>query len=148
MPIKETIRTGVVATSVMTAFSYAVSAVEGENFKEPLLLSLFVKRLTAKQNKFLDASGWPLHYTLGCIWAGVYTSWTEGLLRKPSFRHMVLFGCFSGTLGVVIWRALFRHHPNPPQTNRQQFYQQLFIAHLLFTFSLAKTYRSSFDHRT
>lgn len=138
MQVLQTIKAGIVATSVMTAFSYAVSERKGKNYKEPLLLSLFVKRLAAKQNRLPDASGWLLHYTLGCIWAGVYMFWMKRL-RAPSCRHVLLFGCFSGAFGVLIWRALFRHHPNPPQTDRQKFYRQLVAAHLLFTLSLEKT---------
>ena len=140
MQVKETIGAGVVATSVMTAFSYALSAIAKKNFKEPLLLTLFVRRLVPKQNAFLHVCGWPLHYGLGCIWAGVYTFRAERLDRKPSLRHTLLFGCISGIVGIIIWRALFRRHPCPPQTDRRGFYQQLFVAHLLFTLSLAKTH--------
>lgn len=140
MGVKETIGAGVVATSVMTAFSYAVSAVEGENFKEPHLLTLFVKGMTAVRHPVISVSGWPVHYTLGCVWAGVYTVLAERLRRKASFKNALLFGLFSGTVGVIIWRAMFRHLPNPPKTAYGKFYRQLFVAHIVFALSLAKSY--------
>jgi hypothetical protein len=140
MAVKETIGAGVVATSMMTAFSYAVSAVERENFKEPQLLSVFLERMTAVHHPLIKVSGWPAHYTLGCVWAGVYTFWAEQLQHKISFKQALRFGLFSGTVGVIIWRAMFRHLPHPPKTDRVKFYRQLFIAHIVFGLSLAKSY--------
>ena len=140
MQVKETIGAGLVATSLMTAFSYAVSAMERENFKEPALLTLFVKRSTAIRNPLVNSIGWPVHYGLGIVWAGVYTFWTERLQDKASAKQALLFGVFSGTVGVIVWRAMFRMHPHPPKTAYPEFYLQLFVAHILFALSLAKTY--------
>jgi hypothetical protein len=138
MTVKETVSAGVVSTSVMTAFSYAVSAAAKENFKEPALLSVFVKRLTGVSHPLIKASGWPVHYTLGSVWASVYTLWVKGLQDQSSVKKAVAFGIFSGTVGVVVWRLMFQLIPHPPETNRRKFYQQLFVAHLLFALSLAK----------
>lgn len=140
MQVKETIGAGVVATSVMTAFSYAVSAVERENFKEPLLLSVFMERMTGLHHPLIKVSGWPVHYTLGCVWAGIYVLWAERFRRKASFKNALVFGLFSGTVGVIIWRAMFRHYPNPPKTAYRSFYRQLFVAHVLFALSLTGSY--------
>jgi hypothetical protein len=140
MQVKETISAGIVATSVMTAFSYAASAIRKQNFKEPALLSLFIERLTPEKNKLVRYSGWPVHYTLGCVWAGVYTYLLKQQQEQPGLKNAVLFGCFSGGLGVLIWKALFRNHPNSPKTAYGEFYRQLFFAHLLFALSLDKTY--------
>ncbi len=140
MQVKETIGAGIVATSVMTAFSYAMSKMEGENFKEPALLSLFVKRVTPVQNAFINVSGWPVHYTLGCVWAGVYTSWIERLQKEGAWKQAILFGCFSGAVGVAVWKLIFQHHPRPPIIAYRKFYRQLFLAHILFALTLSKTY--------
>ena len=140
MQMKKTIEAGIVATSVMTAFSYALSAIENENYREPPLLSGFVKGWLRKENGIINYSGWPVHYTLGCTWAGVYTSFIKQFSHKISSRHAFLFGCVSGAIGVLTWKALFQHHPNPPKTAHRKFYRHLFSAHLLFAFSLAKTY--------
>jgi hypothetical protein len=140
MQMKKTIEAGIVATSVMTAFSYALSAMEKENYKEPQLLSGFVKGWLSKENGIINYSGWLVHYTLGCTWAGVYTLLNKQFSHKVSSKHAFLFGCISGAIGVLTWKALFEHHPHPPKTAHRKFYRQLFAAHLLFAFSLAKAY--------
>lgn len=139
MQVKETIVAGVAATSIMTGFSYAVSALAHENFKEPRLLSLFIKRFTAVRHPLLHFSGWPVHYALGLVWAGVYTLCIRRNQKEASAEKALAFGLFSGATGVMIWRVMFRKHPHPPQTAHGKFYSQLFLAHILFALSLEKT---------
>lgn len=56
----------IVATSVMTLFSYAVSASARELYKEPVLLTYVLNRLhkEATQN-FKTILAWILHYLIG-----------------------------------------------------------------------------------
>lgn len=140
MQVKKTIGAGLAATSVMTAYSYAVSARENKNFREPALLTQFAQGLIKDQHPFHKISGWSAHYTMGCVWAGVFGLWTSRLQRKPSLLHALAFGCFTGAVSIIIWRAMFRHLPHPPNNDRRKFYRHLFAAHILFAVSLSKSY--------
>ncbi|QNF33207.1 hypothetical protein HUW51_10885 [Adhaeribacter swui] len=140
MKLVTTIVAGIVGTTVMTAFSYAVSALKKENFKEPELLNLLLQnqpdRDKARPNHF---AGWLLHYSVGGVWAGVYSLSLQALHQKPQNKQALVFGLISGVSGVLIWKSVLKLHTNPPKIAYQQFYQQLFLAHMLFAFATSKT---------
>ena len=139
MRLGTTILAGILGTTVMTAFSYAVAALKKDNFKEPELLNLLIqKQPDAKKANPNFFAGWVLHYTMGAIWAGVYKAGLNTLNQKPTNNDAFIFGAFGGSVGILIWKLLFKQHAQPPQISYNQFYRQLFLAHFLFALATSK----------
>lgn len=140
MKLGTTILAGLVGTTAMTAFSYAVSALKKDNFKEPELLNILIQKQPdnnkVNRNSF---AGWLLHYSVGCIWAGVYSLSLDALNIKPTNKRALFFGTFGGTSGVLIWKFILKKHSQPPQIAYKQFYQQLFWAHIIYALATSNT---------
>lgn len=117
----------------MTVFSYAVSYLAGDNFKEPELLAILLKRLGGNMQKPLyQLAGWQFHYAVGVIFVTVYTYlWERNYLRRD-LPSGLLLGFLSGIVGVSFWTAVFALHPDPPRIQLKKYYLQLMVAHLLF----------------
>ncbi len=136
-----TILAGLTGTTIMTLFSYAVSKQKKENFNEPELLGyLLQKQLNSHNYKPYLLVGWLLHYTLGCLWADIYTTGLSIVNKRPNNKRATLFGLGGGFLGVFIWKAMFKRQRKPLPMHYPQFYLQLFIAHLVFALSASNTY--------
>jgi hypothetical protein len=132
---------GLVGTSIMTAFSYAVSKKRKKNFKEPELLSSLLQNwYPVFESKYADVAGWNFHYAMGEAWTIIYVLLLKTLHRKPSFYRSLLFGYFGGIVAVGTWKMLFKLNPNPPKILFREFYLQLVIAHLCFSTSMSKVY--------
>ena len=122
------------ATSLMTFFSYMVSTMQKENFKEPKLLGGMVKNVFPGMNETTSyASGWLIHYSLGLTWTIVQQLYMKANNRTPSIPTAIGLGVVSGVTGVAVWHLLFKVLPHPPRTNRKKFYGQLMVAHLVFS---------------
>lgn len=139
MKVGKILLSGLVATSLMTLFSYLASNAEKENFKEPeLLAELEDEALPAKSKYLALPAGWVTHFSIGILWALFYGFIWEKMKIKPTTKSGLALGAFSGVTGIIIWDTAFRLHPKPPKTNFKQFYKQLFFAHLVY--SLTATY--------
>ena len=126
----------------MTAFSYLVSELDGENFSEPERLSQLAKRLVpllSKEEKL--TIGWGAHYMVGLLFALAYVElWTKGKI-KPTLGQTLLLGGVSGILAVAIWKTTFKMHPLPPMLSFNKYYLQLVPAHVVFALFAALGYR-------
>ncbi len=125
------------ATSCMTTFSYACSAICKENMREPLLLAGFIKgwgpNVTSENSK---AIGWTGHYTMGAGWAFVlYRALVSPSSRKVTLKPLA--STLSGLVAVLIWHQLFLSIPNKSKTDKRIFYPHLILAHWVYTYSLA-----------
>ena len=124
---------GFAGTSFMTSFSYLVSEVQKENFKEPELLGRLLHTLAPVLNKKVSGFiGWNLHYLVGFIFAFLYASLWEKTKLKPTLKSGLILGALSGVLGLTIWKLCFRVHPNPPNINFKKYYGHLLATHLIF----------------
>ena len=122
----------ITGTTVMTAFSYYISAVEKKNFREPQLLGELLRRLVRDMDqKNANIIGWNIHYAVGVLFAFFYALiWRRK--RKIGLLSGLVLGGISGLVGILAWRYTFRFHPHPPHTNYKQYYRHLFLAHLFF----------------
>ncbi|GAC1310764.1 MAG: hypothetical protein NVSMB24_28720 [Mucilaginibacter sp.] len=133
MKAKEILFAGISGTTFMTAFSYAVSAVEKENFSEPERLGQLARRLlptiSKKENQLI---GWSAHYGVGLLFSTAYDWLWANKKIKPSFKNNLLLGGISGLAAVAIWKATFKMHPLPPRLSFDKYYLQLVPAHIVF----------------
>jgi hypothetical protein len=116
----------VAATSIMTAFSYALSAITRQQFREPEMLN----QLADPQRKAAGAIGWGIHYFVGLLFILAYEALFAQRTDAPAVY--LLAGFISGLLGVAGWYTTLTLHPHPPNINRAAFYVQLVPAHIIF----------------
>lgn len=117
----------------MTLFSYVVSVLVKDNFKEPELLGILIKRLGADLNKPLATlAGWQIHYAVGVIFVTVYTLLWERKALRPGLKSGIFLGLISGVIGIGFWKIVFTLHPDPPRIQLKKYYVQLLLAHVLF----------------
>lgn len=119
-----------IATTLMTAFSYLLSTLSGKQFREPELLNTLLSRVIRRTLSPNHFAGWLMHYGVGLLFVASYYF----LFRRshPSWFHYALAGFISGIVGVIIWFVTFRFHPAPPTLDRKKFYIQLIPAHIVF----------------
>ena len=133
MKANKIIVSGLAATSLMTLFSYIVSAYKEKNFKEPeLLAALEENALPAEAKKLALPAGWSTHFGVGIVWAGVYEYLWQNADIKPTLKSGLVLGGLSGLMGVLIWRAAFKIHPAPPRIEYGRFFGHLILAHVVY----------------
>ena len=140
MNLKKIVSAAILGTTFMTAWSIIVSRQANKQFREPVLLNLLLRRLAYKNKVEADsAAGWISHFLAGAAFTTVYEQvWQK---QKPTLKNSLFLGGVSGLVGIGIWEMAFQMHPNPPRVDRKNYYQQLFIAHLIFGVFAALGYR-------
>jgi len=130
------------ATSVMTLFSYAVSAGAREVYKEPVLLAFILNTFhlkTAPNLKIL--LGWILHYLIGIGFViGYHYLWISGYMEL-SWSVSFLLGVISGIIGIIGWIVFFEIIPQKPNIDFTGYYLQLFVAHIIFSVTAFMVYK-------
>lgn len=121
------------STSMMTRFSHLVSRKSGQQFREPELLSLLIKRLIPEKNEYRTyADGWVVHYIAGLLFVLLYDQLWQKTEIKPDIKSGVFLGAVSGIVGGEVWRKAYQLHPDPPKNNFRKYYNQLILAHVVF----------------
>ncbi|WPP50320.1 DUF6789 family protein [Catalinimonas niigatensis] len=129
------------ATSTMTMFSYAVSYLVNDQFKEPKLLSsLFLSPGRQKANE-PPVGGFLLHYLVGMIFATVYQLFWKHIFRFPKWKDGIIYGTVCGLIGMLTWKLTFTLHKSPPDIKLKSYLFHLLIAHLIFGVTLTWTER-------
>ena len=126
------IASGIGGTALMTIFSYLVSEIQKNNFKEPERLAQLLEQLPfhIKKEAALSA-GWAGHCGMGAAWALLHTClFKKGL--KPDMKNTLILGVLSGAAGIAIWKLMFRLHPSPPPVKFRRFAGHLLLAHLVY----------------
>lgn len=124
----------IIATIIMTFFSYFYSEVKNEKFKEPQLINILINRLP-NSSISIDKHhilGWFLHFLIGFIFTAIFFLIWKFTNLSISWLSGIILGFFAGLLGVLGWRIAFSVHPNPPEIQFSKFYIQLIVAHILF----------------
>ncbi|NEN24223.1 hypothetical protein G3O08_11990 [Cryomorpha ignava] len=132
----------VCATTVMTAFSYAISFIFKRNYKEPALLNRVLDQLQffpfpAKRNSLV---GWVLHYLIGlgltilAVFIIYLTDWQFTRL------YGIGYGFVAGIIGILSWKWMLKMHSYSPRIDVEGYFEQLLVAHILFGWSLAGFY--------
>ncbi|MCL6261067.1 hypothetical protein M3O96_18325 [Aquiflexum sp. TKW24L] len=148
MNLKPIINSTVAGTSSMTLFSYLVSEKKEENFREPLVLADLISRLSPKMRKS-DAAvdGWALHYIAGFGFSSLYHKlWKSGKV-KPGILSGSLLGAASGLAGILVWKGVFKLHPNPPAKDLKKYFGHLMLAHVVFGAFAGMAYKSKVEEK-
>jgi hypothetical protein len=133
MNAKKVIAGTFIGTSGMTLFSYIVSEIEQNNFKEPELLAMLGHRLaTGTDKNLLRVAGWQLHYAVALAFVSSYDLLWRKTKLKPTPGAGLVLGGISGIIGALVWKIVFNILPNPPRIKFKKYYLQLVAAHLIF----------------
>lgn len=127
----------VVATSLMTGFSYLFYYITKKEAREPFLLNYILV------NKFPDvlpfkshaSMGWILHYILGIVFLLLNILLINVFDVDASILWGLPFGVFAGVLGLIGWNILFNIAGQLPEINFIIYYLQLLVAHIVFCVS-------------
>lgn len=124
----------IAATSLMTLFSYAVSAAAREIYKEPLLLTYVLSFLRTEVSLNVKSIlAWVIHYLIGVLFViGYHLLWDNGIMQVSWLSTLILGVCI-GLIGIFGWMILFNIIPKKPAIDYKGYYLQLFIAHLIFS---------------
>jgi hypothetical protein len=133
--------TSIVATSVMTLMSYAISTYLKKLYKEPVLLQYFLISLnvgnSSKQRAFIS---WVLHYMIGLILLIAYQLyWSLEIIENP-WLNLVLLAIVTGMIGAISWKIIFKICTYKPQIDYKGYYLHIFIVHIIFTITATFTY--------
>ncbi|MBL7841796.1 MAG: hypothetical protein JNJ75_16745 [Cyclobacteriaceae bacterium] len=121
----------IIATTLMTAFSYLMSAISRQQFREPELLNGLLNGWFKKSFSKNSPAGWLIHYGVGLMFIIAYYFVFQ--VWEPTLLNYVIIGFTSGLIGAGVWFAALNIHPLPPSTNRKGHYAQLVPAHVVFT---------------
>jgi hypothetical protein len=132
---------GVIGTTMMTIFSYILSAKRKKNFKEPQLLHTMINRMPGVKEKDIPLAGWLAHYASGVGWALLFAILFKKREKNITLYHEIIFGLCNGTAAIFIWKGFLSLHPYPPVTDRKEFYIQLIAAHIVFSVVMAEIYK-------
>lgn len=137
------VKATIVGTSAMTLFSYLISEKKEENFREPLVLADLISRIFPTMRKS-DAAleGWGLHYFSGFMFCYGYHKLWKTKKVNPGVVSGSLLGAASGVAGVLVWKAVFKLHPNPPAKNLKKYFGHLLLAHVVFGAFAGMAYKS------
>ncbi|MCZ4501115.1 MAG: hypothetical protein JWQ74_3672 [Marmoricola sp.] len=134
------VATSVVATSAMTVFSYIVSRIKADNYREPLLLADFFEKSAQTKKQTALSLGWIVHYGVGFLFGLIYEPISKKRIDRPPFRKGFCFGLLAGAAAIGGWSVLFRLHADKPKINHQLFFKQLVISHIIFGLVFASLY--------
>lgn len=134
MELLRVIIAGISGTILMTAFSYIIARVKSQQFKEPKLLNMILRRSTYDKMNPTNNSviGWVLHFSIGVILMTLFYVLHLTFSFKISFISIIIYGIFAGILSILSWHLMFLISPNSPDISLKEFYIQLLIAHILF----------------
>ena len=123
----------IAATSLMTLFSYIISASARELYKEPVLLTYILSSLkievTPPTKTFL---AWLLHYIIGLAFVVAYHFLWVYHVVEMSWPAAFVLGALSGIIGILGWVLMFILVPQKPNIDFTGYYVQLFFAHIIF----------------
>ena len=126
--------TAILATTLMTAFSYFLSYMMRKQFKEPELLNKLLSRLHVIGSSTVEINplGWFIHYTVGIIFIMFYEIIWATTSISPTLGNFVFIGGLFGIVAIITWAIVFRIHPRPPKVDILWYFAQLFVAHIIF----------------
>lgn len=131
-----TLAASLAGTTAMTAFSYGLSRLAGEQFREPQLLSYLMyknKRWTLrKERRQASPRGFVLHYLVGIGFGTVYEYLWRPSVKLPTLAGGAGYGLAAGLVGVAGWEAAIQLRKRPPALDKATYYPHLVLGHIIF----------------
>jgi len=129
-----------IATAVMTIFSFLFSAFFRREYQIPIVISHVLADLFRKKaNPVYLACGWLGHFVIGIIFSSAFyfPHWARESRYDVSLMYGFAMGCAFGAIGCLLWRAVFYVTPFSKPLLPYGYYVHLYLAHILFAVALA-----------
>ncbi|AWG22974.1 hypothetical protein FFWV33_16290 [Flavobacterium faecale] len=131
----------VVATSVMTLVSYALSNVLNKQYREPVLLGYLLDSYAIGQTPTMRIYiSWSLHYIIGIALVTAYHLLWQSIGLDKMALNLVFLAICTGLIGVVSWIVIFSICRYKPKMDYMGYFIQIFLVHILFTVIAVYTY--------
>lgn len=133
---------GFIGTLLMTMFSYIMSVILKDHFREPQLLNQLINGssfIPFHVNRF-SLAGWIIHFAIGFAFAFLFNLIVDLWDVEPSLLNGLVFGFIAGVAGIAGWKIMFRLVDYPPEIPLNRFLFQLIIVHLIFGAGLILMY--------
>ena len=132
LEFKKVFSAGIIGTSAMTIFSYLVSVLMNENFREPEIMTTLIKNLLQTAKQYSPSLAWSLHYIIGFSFVLIYVRLWGNNKLKPNIETGLFLGAVTGIVAIIGWYFTLKIHPDPPIINLKHFFILLFFAHIVF----------------
>ena len=129
-----------VATSLMTLFSYILSRKLNKQYREPQLLAEIIAQYNLFDSKMQHVGGWVLHYCVGLAFVVAYHFIWENTFLDPTWFCGILFGIVSGIIGIFGWRMIFGIARHIPRIDFRGYFLNLLLAHIVFALGAVAVY--------
>lgn len=128
----------VLATSMMTLFSFLLSNKKDRQFREPEILNKLISRssTTKVSIKRKNVAGWFIHFGIGIVFTVIFLYLYNLEILSLDLLSILIFGISAGISGIIGWQFMFYLNSNPPDIALKSFYLQLIVAHLVFSIFL------------
>lgn len=120
---------GIVATGVMTLFTYIVGRSFAQNLRVVQILGYMIRSF--HRGKIVDLRsqktflvGGILHYLIGVGFTAVFYWLKNYQSGIPLSWLALLCGSSAGILAIICWRLFILFHPRPPILKIKTFYRQ------------------------
>lgn len=131
MEFKKVLFSGIIGTSAMTIFSYLVSELMSENFREPEIQTILIKNILPTAKQYAPFLAWSLHYFIGFSFVFIYVRLWDYNKLKSNIESGMFLGAVSGIVGIIGWWFTLKIYPNLPIINPKHFFILLFFAHII-----------------
>ena len=129
---------GILGTVLMTSFSYVISRMKSQQFKEPKLLNMILRRSTYDMNPSNNSVlGWVVHFSIGVILMTLFYVLHLTFSFSISAVSILIYGTIAGVLSILSWHFMLSISSNSPDFALRDFYMQLLMAHVLFALGAA-----------
>lgn len=142
MQLRNILLPSVVATSLMTLFSYLASNYKRKNFREPNLLGKIEKKQMQVPEPLAQPAGWATHYAVGVVMMLLYELYKKAAPGQKPAVKTIGFGSIAGLGAIIAWKLLFKALPARSWRYHKQFYQQIFVAHLIYALVAAASQKA------
>ncbi len=126
---------GIAAVLAMTLFSIIWGKITNNLFSEPQLLAKIIKNAYKEKVSFSTALllGWIIHFMIGFTFLGLYELLWSVLSWEKALLLSIPLGLFSGILGSIGWKILFKLVDYTAKFNHLHYYIHLIFAHVVFS---------------
>jgi hypothetical protein len=84
-------------------------------------------------------AGWFTHFAIGLAMTTVFNAMQQRTQKTSTLRDTIVFGGLSGIASIIAWKISLKALPRHSNKFYKQFYTQLFIAHVIFAFTVIQT---------
>ncbi|PTX44671.1 hypothetical protein C8P64_0653 [Christiangramia gaetbulicola] len=139
MELLKVILAGILGTILMTGFSYMLARLKNQEFREPRLLNMILRRSTYDKVNPSNNSilGWVVHFSIGIILMTLFYIIHLIFSFNITITSIFFYGIFAGILSILSWHLMFIISPNSENVLLREFYIQILVAHVLFAMGAA-----------